>query len=521
MTRALLADAGVICLSCRTVPELVHQFQQGAGAILLTEDAFATQAIQGFVAALSQQPAWSEIPIVILARSDGTSPISAQTLTALRNVTILERPAPMRSLASAIQSAVRSRQRQYQIRDQIEEIQRSQKEREQLLESERAARGDAERANRLKDEFLATVSHELRTPLNAILGWTQVLSRMANDPKEVREGAEIIERNARLQAQLIDDLLDMSRIISGKVRLDKRLIDPAAVVAAAIASVQPSAEAAGIRVEQHIERAGQVLADPGRFQQILWNFLSNAIKFTAAGGTISVSLRPAEGHIELRVADTGKGITPEFLPHVFERFRQADATTTRKFGGLGLGLAIVKHLVELHGGSISVASEGENRGATFTVLFPRVAPQEAGVPSDGDASARARHDHPDLAGVRILVVDDDDDARRLLRRLLVECHAEVTTAPSAREALQLVPTFRPDVLVSDIGMPEMDGYAFIDSVRSTVADAEALPAIAVTAFARPEDRTRALRAGYQRHISKPVEPAEFLSMVAALAHRDS
>ncbi len=521
VTCNLLHDAHLPCFTCDNLPALIRAFHEGAGAILLTEDAFASPGIADFINALSQQPAWSEIPLLILTRPGGPSPISIEILHALRNVTLLERPAPMRSLASTISSAVRSRQRQYQIRDQIEEIHRNQMEREQLLESERAARADAEHANHLKDEFLATVSHELRTPLNAILGWTQVLSRLADDPAEVRQGTEIIERNARLQAQLIDDLLDMSRIISGKMRLDMRLVDPAAVIMIAASSMQPSADGAGIALHRNIDSVGLIRADHGRFQQILWNLLSNAIKFTPAAGSITISLRRTHDQIDLRVTDTGKGIKTEFLPYVFERFRQADATTTRQFGGLGLGLAIVKHLVELHAGSISVESPGENLGATFTILLPLADPASNSPRSSNGKSPNTLLEHPDLAGLRVLVVDDDEDARRLVKRLLGECHADVTTAHSAREALRLLPTLHPDLLISDISMPEMDGYQFISSVRSTLADANTLPAVAVTAFARPEDRSRALRAGYQSHVAKPVEPAELLSVVASLSHKRS
>ena len=521
VTCNLLDDARLPCLACGNLPALIRAFDEGAGAILLTEDAFASPGINDFISALAQQPTWSEIPILILTRPGGSSPISIEILHALRNVTLLERPAPMRSLASTLSSAVRSRQRQYQIRDQIEEIHRNQQEREQLLESERAARAEAERANHLKDEFLATVSHELRTPLNAILGWTQVLSRLADDPTEVREGTEIIERNARLQAQLIDDLLDMSRIISGKIRLDMRLTDPVAVLDIAISSMQPAADSAGIALHRNIEPVGLIRADPGRFQQILWNLLSNAIKFTPAGGSITISLRRTDGDIRIRVVDTGKGIKPEFLPHVFERFRQADATTTRQFGGLGLGLAIVKHLVELHGGSIAVESPGETLGAIFTINLPLADPAARSPTTTNGKSHSSHYEHPDLAGLRVLVVDDDDDARRLVKRLLGECHADVTTANSAREALQLLPSLHPHLLISDISMPEMDGYQFISSVRSSLANADTLPAVAVTAFARPEDRARALRAGYQSHVAKPVEPAELLSVVAALSHRKS
>jgi PAS domain S-box-containing protein len=396
-------------------------------------------------------------------------------------------------------------------------------EREQLLESERAARSDAERTSRLKDEFLATLSHELRTPLNAILGWSQMLRRQTEDP-DCLQGLEVIERNSRLQTQLIEDLLDMSRIISGKMRLDVQQVDVHAVIQAAIDSVRPGAEAKGIRLQTVLDpRAGPVLGDPGRLQQCLWNLLSNAVKFTPRDGRIQVALQRVNSHIEISVTDSGSGIKPEFLPHLFDRFRQADSSTTRHHGGLGLGLSIVRHLVELHGGRVQAASLGNGKGATFTLELPLVGvhplpgPEEPAHPASSPGSGPV-FNLPDLSHASVVVVDDEQDSRDLVRRVLEECGARVWTAGCARDGLKLLQEHLPAMLISDIGMPGEDGYEFIRKVRALPADAGGLtPAAALTAFARAEDRTRALLAGYHAHLVKPVEPMELAATVVRLA----
>lgn len=391
-----------------------------------------------------------------------------------------------------------------------------------LLASEREARGQAERANRFKDEFLSTVSHELRTPLHAILGYAQLLLRSEHD-KEEHESLTIIERNAKAQGQLIEDLLDMSRIISGKVRLDVAAVDVAEVVRSAIDTVRPTADAKNIRIESVLDpNAGPVLGDSGRLQQIVWNLLTNAIKFTDKGGKVQIAMERVNSHLELRVSDTGQGIKAEFLADVFDRFRQADPSTTRRYGGLGLGLSIVKHLVELHGGSVAVASPGEGQGSTFTVRLPVQIIHSNGDPDrrikDAEFDLRGTSD-VSLRGVRVLVVDDDRDARELIKRLLIEHDAEVQTVPSAKEALQILNTAGADVLLSDIGMPDMDGYDLIRAVRALPSDRANVVAAALTAFARSQDRTRALLAGFQAHITKPVDPAELVAVVASLMRR--
>ena len=400
-------------------------------------------------------------------------------------------------------------------------------ERARLFEAERRARAEAERASQMKDEFLATLSHELRTPLNAILGWSQILSGGARNEEDLAEGIQTIERNARAQTTIIEDLLDMSRIISGKVRLDVQRVDLATVVQAAADTVRPAADAKGIRLQLVLDpTAGPVSGDPNRLQQVFWNLMTNAVKFTSRGGRVQVLLERVNSHLEVGVIDTGDGIAAEFLPHVFERFRQADGSTTRRHGGLGLGLAIVKQLVELHGGSIRAKSPGVGRGATFTVSLPLTAIHEDPQPSpqrrhpsarDGplEQDTRAR-----IEGVKVLVVDDEADARALVKRLLEDCKAVVTVAASVAEALERIVAERPDVLVSDIGMPGEDGYTLIQRVRALGPErGGAVPAVALTAYARAEDRMKAIMAGFQHHVSKPVEPAELITMVASLATR--
>jgi PAS domain S-box-containing protein len=391
-------------------------------------------------------------------------------------------------------------------------------ERERLLEAERAARAEAERASRVKDEFVAMVSHELRTPLNAILGWTQLMMRGSTDPATLARGLEVVARNTRLQAQLISDLLDISRIVAGKLQLEMHTVDLHALATEAIETVRQEADAKGIALETSLEPdAGAVAGDPARLQQVIWNLLSNAIKFTPSGGGIQVRLRRVGDQAQIVVQDTGVGIRADVLPYVFDRFHQADRAITRRFGGLGLGLSIVKHLVELHGGAVRADSAGEGQGATFTITLP------AGVAAHPLAGA-PEHQAPDaydlvsLAGIRILVVEDEPDTREFLTRLLEGQGATVTGAASAAEALARVEAEVPDIFISDIGLPGVDGYDLIQRIRQMQArGTSAVPAIALTAYARAEDRARALRAGYQAHVAKPVEPAEIIACIGSFA----
>ena len=385
---------------------------------------------------------------------------------------------------------------------------------------------EAQESSRLKDEFLATVSHELRTPLTAILGWAHMLRTRQSDGDSALKAFETIERNARAQAQLIDDLLDVSRIITGKLRIDVRPVDPNSFIEAAIEAVRPAAEAKGVRVQSIMDTGVvSVLGDPVRLQQVVWNLLSNAIKFTPRGGRVTVSLERVNSHIEIGVSDSGAGISPGFLPYVFDRFRQADGRTTRQHGGLGLGLAIVRHLVELHGGTVRAESPGEGEGATFKVLLPVVPVyQTVGVAERVHPAARDTlpvYDCPErLDGLRVLVVDDEPDTRELLIAGLGMCGAEVTTAGSAAEALEAFAADVPDLLISDIGMPGEDGYELIRRVRELPPEGGGkVPAIALTAYARAEDRMQALRAGYHMHVPKPVELAELVAVAASLVQR--
>jgi signal transduction histidine kinase/ActR/RegA family two-component response regulator len=515
ITRSLLTQAGLSCFICSDVHHLAMEVNKVAGAILLTEDAIVSDGIEKLLAALARQPSWSDLPVVILMQGGVQSPGATHVLRSLRNPTLLERPAPTRSVVSATQAAVRARQRQYQIRDQIEQLRVAAQERAGLLASEQGARIEADHANRMKDEFLATLSHELRAPLNAILGWVQLLQR-ARDAETHAEGLAVIERNARVQTQLIEDLLDMSRIISGKVKLDMQRMEPGAVIHAALDAVRPSAAAKGVILREISDRQiPSVTGDPARLQQIIWNLLSNAVKFTPAGGAVEIRTGRVGGQIEITVSDTGDGIEGDFLPHVFERFRQANAATTRKYGGLGIGLSIVKHLAEMHGGSMSAHSEGKGRGAIFTLTLPIRPTEEPRAPTHRPAHAE-ENSEIQLRGLTVLVVDDEPDARRLVKRVLEEYDAEVVTAESSAAALATLVNLAPDVIVSDIGMPEQDGCEFLRLARIQGVKA---PAVALTAFARVEDRLRSLRAGFQMHLSKPVEANELIAAVASTAGR--
>jgi signal transduction histidine kinase/FixJ family two-component response regulator len=649
ITRSLLAKAGLKCVVCQNLNHLVKELNVGAGAVLLTEEAITAEGINELLTMMENQPSWSDLPVVMMMRQGDQSPVATGVLRSLRNVTLLERPAPTLSVVSAVQAAVRGRERQYQMRDQFESIRKGEmrsrelqeqleiavdaselgtfhcdmpldkivwnarckahfwllqdaeidfhlfysilhpddrertreaiaacvyggklydieyrtvsprgevrwvratgrtyykeekpvrfdgttqditdrkrvdEERKQLFDIERAARVEAERTSRMKDEFLATLSHELRTPLNAILGWTQLLKRDQQDPEMVSEAISVIERNARAQTQLIEDLLDMSRIISGNVRLDVQGVELSEIINAAMEGVKPAAERKGVRLEKVIDRlVGPFSCDPGRLQQVLWNLLTNAIKFTPKGGKVRVLAEIIQSHVEISVADTGEGISPDFLPHLFERFSQADGSAKRKHRGLGLGLSIVKNLIEMHGGTVQANSRGEGQGATFIIHLPLHTPESSEVeknPSHPRMSLSGLSvgcERPNLLGIKVLVVEDEADASEFIRRCLVECEALPAVAASAAEAQKLLLTFKPDVIVSDIGMPQKDGYEFIRDVRK---QGLTTPAVALSAYARAEDRIRSAQTGYQTHLAKPVEPAELLAVIASLAGR--
>ena len=399
-------------------------------------------------------------------------------------------------------------------------------ERRLALKREKEARVEAEAANRVKDEFLSTLSHELRTPLTAIMGWADLLVHDEVEPEKRQQAVETIFRNANSQCQLINDLLEVSRIITGKLRLEFVACELHSVIEAAAESIRPTAEAKGVRLQVLLEpHVGSVFGDHERLQQIVWNLLSNGVKFTHRGGLVQVTLQRINSHVEIVVKDTGIGIHPDFLPHVFDRFRQADGSTTRNYGGLGLGLAIVRHLVELHGGTAWAESPGDSQGSSFTVRLPAMTASEHTSPEElkqpAIAVTEARDQQPSsLSGLRVLVVDDEIDARTLLIAMLERCGAQVVAVSSAREGLESVESWKPDVLIADIGMPVEDGYGLIKKVRALPKERGGLtPALALTAYARTEDRVRALSEGYQVHLAKPVDRHELAAVITSLGHR--
>jgi len=407
-------------------------------------------------------------------------------------------------------------------------------EREALLTRAREARDEAERLSAMKDEFLATLSHELRTPLNAMLGWAGMLQRGVRDEATLKRGLEAIERNARAQGQLIEDLLDMSRIVAGTLRLDVRLLEPARVIEAALATVHPAVLAKRIELRCELPDIGEVRGDPGRLQQVMWNLLSNAVKFTPSGGKVEVLLARENDEAAIRVIDSGIGIAPDFLPHVFDRFRQQDASITRKHGGLGLGLSIVKQLVELHGGTIAVDSGGDGAGAVFTVRLPlaepqaqapahaRHAPARADVIDEALEAAPAQAQAVDLSGVKVLLVDDAVDTLDVLEQILRHSGAEVVSTGAALPALELIERERPDVIVSDVGMPELDGLEMVRRIRRrAAAGGGATPVIALTALTRQDDRDKAFEAGFTDYLAKPVDPDALVAAIARAAQRST
>ncbi len=475
----------------------------------------------GLLRELRADPRTSTIPVILLSARAGEE---SRVLGLERGADYLIKPFSAKELLARVGAQL--------------EMARVRKEAAAELErhllSATEARHQAEAANRLKDEFLATVSHELRTPLNAVLGWVQLLQVSPFDEAATRRALATIERNARAQNQLIEDLLDVSRIITGKLRLDVRQVDLLSVIQAAIDVVRPTAETKGVRIQAVLDPlAGPVSGDPGRLQQVVWNVLANAIKFTPRGGRVQIRLERINSHVEIVVADTGIGIDPAFKPYVFERFRQADASSSRPYGGLGLGLAIVRHLVDLHGGTVRAESEGSGQGATFVIGLPlTVAHSILGGAGAGMGAGGADRMHPAagaslpftpspvLAGLRVLVVDDEPDARTLVSAILEHCEASVVAASSVAEALRILERETIDVVVSDIEMPGEDGYSFIRKLRARVAAGKSfIPAAALTAYSRAEDRHRAMVEGYQIHVPKPVEPAELVAVVSSLAGR--
>jgi signal transduction histidine kinase/CheY-like chemotaxis protein len=510
---AMLRESGFDAEVCDTMAHLAAAVSDEAGALLVAEEALTPDALKLLVDTLDHQPAWSDIPLIVLAGGEFTAsslrPLNV--LGPIRNVMILERPVRRLILTRTVAIALRSRRRQLELRAYIDE-------RADLLRREQLA-------NRMKDEFLMTVSHELRTPLTAIYGWARMLVTGQIRDDQRQRAIEIIERNAQAQTQLVNDLLDVSRAISGKVRLDVRTVDLGHVMSAAVESMQPAADGKDIRLETIVDpRVPAIHGDRERLQQVVWNLVSNAIKFTPAGGRVQLRVRRLGAHAEIAVCDTGSGIDAQFLPYVFDRFRQGDAGTTRQHGGLGLGLAIVRHLVELHGGTVRVESAGAGQGTTFRVRLPLtlaranavVTDHHRAVPEAGAPDGPARR----LRGARILIVDDEPQARELFSTIVENAGGEVRSAASARDATAILRTWWPEVLLSDIEMPHEDGYVLMEQVNAMERrDRRRIVAIAVTAHSRPEDRLRALESGFQWHLPKPVEPSELVAVVASLTGR--
>jgi signal transduction histidine kinase/ActR/RegA family two-component response regulator len=526
ITQRILKAEGIASEICTTLDGLVDAIARGAGAVVLAEETLVPSGNEALTRQLRSQESWSDLPIIVSASEASGGREGFGVLNALGeagNVILLERPVHVRAMVGAVQSALRARRRQYASRDVLRVLAASEAELKRLVAREREARAYVESVSRSKDEFLATISHELRTPLNAVLGWARMLNtRQLGADARVR-ALQAIERNAVAQAKLIEDLLDMGRIISGKLRIAFEVVTLPVVIDAAVETVKPALQAKGIHFEARVDPEACVMGDPGRLQQIVWNLLSNAVKFTPKGGHVRLTLARADAFVELEVSDEGQGITPSFLPHVFQRFHQQDGSTTRSHGGLGLGLAICRQLVELHGGTIEAESEGVGRGAAFRVRLPAMAMRETPA-SPPVRAARVDDDAPlaparELESLRLLIVDDQADARELVAAVVASCGARPIQAASAAEAFSLIARERPDIIVSDIGMPLEDGYSFIRRVRALPASQGGrTPAVALTAYVRAEDGQKAADAGFELHLPKPVEPADLLSALGTLAH---
>lgn len=505
LTQKILGEVGISSSICGSIEDLCRKIESGAGAVLMTEEALNQYAIRCLLQALNKQPAWSDIPVILFATNSESAGVLLNLLGQRANIIVLERPINISVVTGAVRSALRARHRQYQTKNLLIEL---------------------EEADRQKDLFLATISHELRTPLNGILGWAGLLRGGNLDEDTIVRGLANIERNARSQSQLIEDILDMSRIIRGKLRLNPEPFELTSAINAAIDILRPAAQGKKISLETVLDpQAGMISGDPGRFQQIIWNLLSNAIKFTPEGGRVEIQLLRDNDRITIQVSDTGKGISADFLPHVFDYFRQADNTITRNYGGLGLGLAIVRHLVELHGGTVQALSAGIGKGATFIVTLPIALTSDANATSASAAQNHPADEKPPrlasftaLKGYTILVVDDAADTRELMTEALWQYGAKIITSASVTEALAILERQHIDLLISDIEMPNRDGYSLIREVRAKEREQEKrLPAVALTAHARAIDRQRALSAGYDRHVAKPVEITELLEVIAEFA----
>lgn len=500
---ATLEKAGIGAKACAASTELIEEMKTGAGAVLLAEEGLAGGTLEKLAAAFDAQPVWSDLPIVVFAGEERHIEILISTIATRFNATIVERPIRIPILISAVQGALRARQRQYQSRNLLNQL---------------------EEADRQKDLFLATLSHELRTPLNSILGWIQLLNVEDSEKKiDLKHALAVIERNARTQSEMISDILFVSRIITGKLKLNCKLIDIASAARTTIETLRPAIDAKKLKLKTNFEQNLPIVeGDADRLQQVFWNLLSNAIKFTPDEGIIEVTVKTANSTVEIQIKDSGQGIKPEFLPYVFERFRQADSSYTRQIGGLGLGLAIVRHLVELHGGSVNVESAGENQGAVFTVVLP-IADQSKFVTDENQKESEMpvsdAMKNPKI--LKILLVEDDEDSREMLKIMFEQSGMEITGVSSAAEAVEALPKIKPDVLISDIGLPNEDGYQLIGKVRRLSPEQGGLtPAIALTGYVSVQDQNHALNVGFQEHLSKPVDIDELLELVKKLTDTD-
>jgi signal transduction histidine kinase/ActR/RegA family two-component response regulator len=509
LTSELLARASIPCHGCGSLRDLCTEIERGGGAVLLTEEALDHPDLPRVATTLGQQPAWSDISVLLFAGGERVraSLRTLRLLEMLRNVTLLDRPVRVAAVVSTVRAALRARQRQYDLRRVLVELQ--------------AARNEAEQANRLKDEFLATLSHELRTPLNAILGWMAMLRHKQVDPQRVERVLSVVERNAQAQAQLVNDVLDVSRMVTGRLTLARTPVQVSDIILNAVDSAKPSADARRIAIEVDLSAdLPPIFGDAERLQQVLWNLLSNAVKFTPELGRITVRAQRDGSQVQLTVTDTGAGLTAEFLPFAFERFRQGDQSFTRAHGGLGLGLAIVKHLVEMHGGDVSVESAGPGQGATFRVRLPVLGPTEEHETVRADQGAES--DMPpwvdaDFSGRLILVVDDDVSTRELLTMLLTRCQARVVAAASARAAFETVQREVPALVVADIGMPDEDGLSLMRRIRALPVGAGGdVPSLALSAYARGQDKERAREAGFDDFLTKPAVPGDVVTAVKRL-----